>query len=429
MKTAIVVGSGAGGAAVALELARSFRVTILEEGTRFRPFSLGMPAMERMKASGLLLDERMTSLLFPPMRIRRSRQGMSLVNGRCVGGTTTLSAGNGLRMDHDLRAAGIDLDREFEELSREVPLSVEHTGGWRADTREMAAACADLGLSPRPTPKLIDFKKCRRCGRCILGCPNRAKWDASVFVDGAVRRGASLRDGCRAERVQMDGGRATGVWIRHGLKRQFLAADLVVIAAGGLGTPALLSRSGIRTEDRLFVDPVLCLAGRREGTGAQGEISMPFVVQQDSFILSPYFDYLSYFFNRAWKAPQSGVLSLMVKLADTDEGSAGHRRIRKELSTRDQAVLSGAIELCRTILLRLGVEADSLALGTVNAGHPGGAVPLAAADAATLHPAALPWNLYVADASLLPRSLGNPPILTVMALARAVGRKIQEAVA
>ena len=426
MKTAIVVGSGAGGATVARELAGRFKVTIVEEGRRFRPFSLGMPAMERLKSSGLLLDERMTSLLFPPMRIRRSRQGMSLVNGRCIGGTTTISAGNALRMDHDLRAIGIDLDREFEELYREVPVSADHATRWRADTREMFGACSDLGLSPRATPKLIDFRKCRRCGRCILGCPTGAKWDVRGFVDQAVSRGARLLEGCRVERIQMEGTRATGVWVRHGLARRFLRADLVVIAAGGLGSPAILSRSGIRTEDRLFVDPVLCLAGRREGTGAQGEISMPFVVQQDSFILSPYFDYLSYFYNRAWRQPESGILSLMVKLADSSGGSAGPAGIRKELSARDRAVLSAGIELCRKILVRLGVDPRTLALGTVNAGHPGGTVPLTSRDAASLHPSPLPANVYVSDASLLPRSIGNPPILTVMALAKAIGRKISE---
>jgi choline dehydrogenase-like flavoprotein len=429
MKSAIVVGSGAGGAAVARELAGSFHVTILEEGRGFRPFSLGMPAMERLKSTGLLLDERMTSLLFPPMRIRRSRQGMALVNGRCIGGTTTISAGNALRMDDDLREIGIDLDREFVELAREVPVSADHARGWRADTKELFGACADLGLSPRPTPKLIDFKKCRRCGRCILGCPSGAKWDARRFVDDAVGRGATLEDGSRVERIQVENRRASGVWMSRGGRRRFLGADLVVIAAGGLGTPVILAKSGIPTAEALFVDPVLCLAGRREGTGAGGEISMPFVVQQDSFILSPYFDYLSYFFNRGWKRPQSGILSLMVKLADSSRGYAGPGRIRKGLSTRDRDVISGGIELCRKILLRLGVDPGSLALGTVNAGHPGGSVPLGPQDADSLHPSQLPANVYVADASLLPRSIGNPPILTVMALARAVGRKIQEAAA
>jgi choline dehydrogenase-like flavoprotein len=354
---------------------------------------------------------------------------MALVNGRCIGGTTTISAGNALRMDRDLKEIGVDLDSEFEELSSEVPQSTEHARGWRADTRELFARCKDMGLAPRPAPKMIDSRKCRRCGRCILGCPTGAKWDARGVVDQAIARGARILSGHRVERVSFEGKRAAGVWVVHCGRRTLMRADLIILAAGGLDSPAILARSGIPCEDRLFVDPVLCVAGRRDGTGPQGEISMPFVIQRDSYIISPYFDYLSFFYNRKWRRPGSSILSLMVKLADSSEGASGAQRISKELTQRDQVNLAEAAGLCRTILLRLGLREESLVTGTVNAGHPGGMVPLTPADAASLHPARLPANLYVADASLLPRSLGNPPILTVMALAKAVGKKVREAAA
>ena len=420
----IVVGTGAGGAAVARELAGSFDVTILEEGREFRPLSLGIPVMEGLKASGLLLDERMTSALFPPMRIRRSAEGMPIVNGRCVGGTTTISAGNGLRMDKGLREIGIDLDGEFRALSREVAVSADHAGGWRADTRDLFDACKRAGLDPRPAPKLIDFRKCKKCGRCILGCPSGAKWDARSFVSQAVEKGARLLEGHRVDRIEMEGKRAVGVWTANG--RQLFLADVIVLAAGGLGTPVILQRSGVPCVDRLFVDPVLCLAGRRKGTGPVGEISMPFVAQADGYILSPYFDYLSFLFNRSWKRPAGSVLSFMVKLADSCQGSCGPGGIRKALTREDQEALSSAVQICRKILVSAGVNEDTLVLGKVNAGHPGGMVPLGPQDAGSLHPSRLPGNLYVADASLLPKSLGNPPILTVMALAKAVARKIKE---
>jgi len=38
----------------------------------------------------------------------------------------------------------------------------------------------------------------------------------------------------------------------------------------------------------------------------------------------------------------------------------------------------------------------------------------------TLHHADLQDNLYIADATLLPRSMGNPPMLTIMALAKKI---------
>ena len=47
-------------------------------------------------------------------------------------------------------------------------------------------------------------------------------------------------------------------------------------------------------------------------------------------------------------------------------------------------------------------------------------LPLTAAEKDTLHHTFLPDNLYVADASLLPESMGNPPILTIMALAKKI---------
>lgn len=68
----------------------------------------------------------------------------------------------------------------------------------------------------------------------------------------------------------------------------------------------------------------------------------------------------------------------------------------------------------------MGVPGEKQFLGTLNAGHPGGMLPLTAAEKDSLHPAVLPENLYVADATLLPESMGNPPILTIMALAMKI---------
>lgn len=422
---AIVVGSGAGGAAAARELQGAYQVTILEAGGGFRPLAMPFRSMERLRNSGLLFDARAIGLAFPFMNVRKGTEGMLVVNGRGTGGTTTLSTGNALRLDDGLRTLGIRLDAEFEELGREVPQSTEHRARWTPATRSLYAACESLGLQPRPTPKMIDFGRCRRCGRCVLGCPNGAKWDSRRFLEEAVAKGARLETGWRVRRVVIDDGKAVGVVARRGLRTAFLPADLVVVAAGGLGTPAILGRSGIQCEPRLFVDPVLCVAAPWPASGQRREIPMPFVVQRSGYIVSPYFDFVSWLFDRRWRRSADGMLGLMIKLADTERGSVssrGRERIDKSLTETDRQRLAKAVELCTAIFEKLGVDRRTVFLGTLNAGHPGGMLPLTATEAETLHPDRLPPNLYVADASLLPASLGAPPILTIMALAMRIGR-------
>ena len=70
----------------------------------------------------------------------------------------------------------------------------------------------------------------------------------------------------------------------------------------------------------------------------------------------------------------------------------------------------------------MGAAPEDVVLGAVNAGHPGGMLPLTRDSAASFHDGRLPDNVYVADASLFPESLGNPPILTIVAMAKRIGR-------
>jgi choline dehydrogenase-like flavoprotein len=170
------------------------------------------------------------------------------------------------------------------------------------------------------------------------------------------------------------------------------------------------------------VDPVLCVAGLRKKVSLQNEISMPFVVQRDRYILAPYIDYLSYFFNRDWRHPLEDVVSLMIKLADTPAGHVKGRTISAGLSGIDRTRISEGVDLCAEVLRRFGIKDAEMFLGTMNAGHPGGMLPLTAREAASLHHARLPENLYVADATLFPDSLGNPPILTIIALAKRISK-------
>ncbi|HYE08744.1 MAG TPA: GMC oxidoreductase, partial [Patescibacteria group bacterium] len=135
---------------------------------------------------------------------------------------------------------------------------------------------------------------------------------------------------------------------------------------------------------------------------------------------------LSFFFNKNWSYPASDTITLMIKLADSNSGSIDSRYIKKTLSGIDKERLQEGVQLCMEILSRYGISKDSIFLGTINAGHPGGMLPLTEQEAETFHNPKLPANLYVADATLFPESLGNPPILTIMAMAKRIGKIISE---
>lgn len=422
MRKAVVVGSGAGGAAAARDLAGAFAVTILEAGGEFRPFGWPLDRAAGLKRLGLLFNEKEIEIIFPAMRVDKTAEGMVLISGRATGGTTTLSCGNALRMDASLKRLGIDLSPEFEELARDIPVSADHERLWREPTRRLFAIFAAMGLDPRPLPKMGRYELCRSCGRCVLGCPHGVKWDSRAFLADARARGAGLMTGCRVEKLLVRGGRAEGVVVKKGRRRLVIQADLVVLAAGGMGTPPLLERSGIPVEPRLFVDPVLCLAAEWKDARQDREIPMPFASQRDGYILSPYFDHLSFFFNKNWPTPAGNILSLMVKLADSASGRATGTGVDKILTAEDKAGLEEGAALCADILGRMGVPGDRMFFGTLNAGHPGGMVPLTTRDASSFHPERLPENVYVADASLFPASLGNPPIWTIMALAKRIAK-------
>ncbi len=414
----IIIGSGAGGAMAAHMLAGQCDVTVLEAGRSFQPLALPLDMLAALRATGLYLDERMIQLLLPSMRIDR-QQEMVMVYGRGVGGTTTLATGNAVRADDALKRIGIHLDGEFEELERELPITTEHQRYWSTVTRQTFQVMQQMGFDPQPMPKFLRTKLCRLCGHCSIGCPTRAKWDARELLEG-IR----VLTGCRVTHVDTGDGKVRKVYASRGLRSFTFEADVVIVAAGGYGTPDILRASGIGCQPSLFVDPVLCVAAPMAGARQQHQLLMPFVSRRDKYIISPYMDWLSFFFNRAWRKPMDGMVSLMIKWADVEQGDVHHQKMNKKLTALDRQRLQQGVDDCREILLRMGANERDIFLGTLNAGHPGGMLPLTSAEASTLHSPLLPDNLYVCDATILPASMGLPPMLTIMALAKRIAKMI-----
>ena len=371
-----------------------------------------------LRPTGLYFNERLISLILPNMRIAKTPNQV-VVYGRGLGGTTTLAKGNAIRADKELKAIGINLDEEFESLYAELPITTDHQRYWSKTTRRTFEAMQALGFDPQPMPKLLRPSECRLCGHCSIGCPHGAKWDTREWLDG-IR----VIKNCRVERLVIDDRKVQSIVARQGLRTVIHEADIVVLAAGGIGTPQVLKNSGIECPSHLFVDPVLCVAAPMASARQDRQLLMPFVSEREGYIISPYIDWLSYFFNRQWRKPMDGIVSLMIKMADEEQGDVVKGKVRKTLTDRDKAILQHGVNDCTEILLSMGAKKQDLILGTLNSGHPGGMLPLTSAEAESLHSPLLPDNLYVADASLLPQALGLPPILTIMALAKRISKNI-----
>lgn len=422
----IVVGSGAGGATAARELQfRGHRVTVLEAGEAFKPFTRRLGWAHAVKRTGLLGSERTISRFFPPLRTTRVEDGMILVWGLAPGGTTTISTGNLARGDNGLAEIGIDLAPEFQELESEIGVTETPRERWRPLSVAMFEAAEAMGLDPGPTPKLVNMARCVSCGLCELGCDTGAKWDTRRFLEDLVAKGGKLRTGAPVSRVLVEDGRVVGVQIGEGRSAEMVRTDAVVLAAGGTGTARILKASGIETSDGLWVDVVLTVGGHKEGARMLEEPPMVWYARREHYMLSPYYDLLAHFFHKPWRNRSVGDhVGMMIKLADTAEGSVdADGTVRKALTDLDRQRLAEAREDAISIMEAAGVSGPFVD-GVLNGGHLGGTVPLSKGTADSMRPSWLPEGLWVADLSLAPKASGMPTILVAAALGLRVARSI-----
>ena len=420
---AIVVGTGAGGATAARELARSgLEVVVLEAGGKFRPFTRKLSWASPLRSAGLLGDEGTISRLFPAMDARRCSEDLVLVRGMAEGGCTVVSCGNIVRADRGLREIGLDLAPEFGELERLIGVAPVPRSSWRPLTGRMFDVAQAMGLAPAPTPKAVDASKCGRCGLCELGCARGARWDSRRFLGEAVASGAVLRDRTPVNGVLVEKGRAVGVSVGRG---ETVRGDVVVLAAGAIGDARILRSSGLWAQDRLWADIVLTVGGVSEGARMLQEPPMSWFSQREGYIISPYIDILSCWFHRPWRdVPIGDRVGVMVKLADEANGAVlRDGTVAKDVTDGERDRLDAATAVVRGLMEGAGVRGPFVG-GMLNGGHLGGTVPLAREDVETMHPSALPDGLWVADLSLAPGSQGMPTMLTAAALSLRVTRRL-----
>lgn len=249
----VIVGSGAGGAPIAKELAEAgYQVVVLEEGAFYRREDFDFRPSHAL--ARLYRDAGQTVTLGLPLVV--------LPQGMTVGGTTTVNSGTCLRVPrHVLKRWHLEFGLRGvteEELNLLYAAVEEYLFVKRADP-EVAGQNAllflesarKLGYSGGFLPR--NAKDCEGYGVCAYGCPSGAKQSANVsWIPDAVRAGADVYTRCRAERVLVRGGKAVGVrghlldasGKRKGYRVE-VTARVVVIAAGALQTPSLLMHNRI----------------------------------------------------------------------------------------------------------------------------------------------------------------------------------------
>jgi cholesterol oxidase len=284
----VVIGSGYGGAIAAARLARAGRdVCVLERGREFQPGQFPRTTLEGFAEFQLDLPPEETGL-----RVGHKEDGLydfrinrdiNVVLGCGLGGTSLINANVveaprpeifNDRWPTELRARdGAIVGDLLEGMKRAhdtlgaAPYPDHAPSLLKLQGLERAAA--HVGLRVKRPELAVTFKAhasgrnaygvaqapCANCGDCVSGCNDGAKNTVAMnYLPDAKNHGAKIFTRVPVQRLS----RKNGQWRVH-CKRDWrdaieIRADIVVLAAGSLGTAEILLRSrdaGLPVSDML----------------------------------------------------------------------------------------------------------------------------------------------------------------------------------
>lgn len=423
----IVVGSGMGGAVVARELAHAGRdVLVVEVGRPPEHLGAFTDALRMYDGNAVTRTPK------------RSVEGTIIYRALVAGGSTVVACGNGVRcLEREMAELGIDLADDLAAIEAEMGVAPLGEDKLSDMGRRIRQAGEELGHPFAPMPKMLDQARCEACGACVLGCPHGAKWTALVALEEAIEHGAEVVYGVEVERVLSAEGAAIGV-AGHGQSSGFEAHGVaVVLAAGGLGTPIILSASGIDGAGTgLFIDTFVNVCGTVDEAVRSVEPTMSLVNTEfhddGGFLMAPFINY-----SRSTRLIEGGAglaarsvrhtFGMMVKTSDDPVGVVhADGTVSKPVTPADRRRLDDGAALAGDILVAAGVRRDSLPVSKPQGAHPGGTAAIGSVVDTDLQAAI--YGLFVADASVLPRTPGMPPMVTIGALARRLGRALAQSV-
>ncbi|MGH9446466.1 MAG: GMC family oxidoreductase N-terminal domain-containing protein, partial [Terriglobia bacterium] len=270
----IVVGSGYGGAIAASRLARTGqRVCVLERGREILPGDYPETAAEAM-----------SEMQFDCPRAFRGRQtglydfrvsaDLSVLQGCGLGGTSLINAGVSLRPDprvfqdprwpKEIREAPCSGLEEYYLRAGEMLRPAPYPDGLPALPKLRAlekTAQALGGVLVRPPVNVtfnaglnsagIEQAACTLCGDCVTGCNVGAKNTLLMnYLPDAKRHGAEIFTRVSVRRVELAGSKwkihyqwLDSGWEVFGAPLRMVTADLLILAAGCLGSTEILLRS------------------------------------------------------------------------------------------------------------------------------------------------------------------------------------------
>jgi choline dehydrogenase-like flavoprotein len=270
----VIVGSGAGGGAVAKELA-----PLCREGIRIAVLEWG-PKLKEEEYTGR--EAEMAEKLYFDSGGFLTRDGtMTLAFGRAYGGSTVVYTGTSIPLPEDVLARwGVpgldfaDLRRRSQKYIGENNVHLLEDERINDNNRLFLEACRRLGYRVEQFP--VNVKGCKGSGLCNLGCPNQAKQGTlRVQLPAAEAAGVEVVTNCKVERlgerecVATVANPAFGEPSRWPQGRYRIRARAIVVSAGAVNSPALLLRSPLPARlpalGRYFTaHPALILVGEHD---------------------------------------------------------------------------------------------------------------------------------------------------------------------
>jgi choline dehydrogenase-like flavoprotein len=290
-----IVGSGAGGGIAAEILTKAgLKVVLIEEGPLKTSTDFKMREADAYPQ------------LYQESAARKTKdKAINILQGRCVGGSTTVNWTSCFRtpsatLAHWQREFGLkDLTVEglapwFDAVERRLNIRY-----WDLSPNEnnklLRNAAWQLGVSVAPIRRNV--KGCWNLGYCGMGCPTNAKQSMLVTtIPAALAGGGVLAHHLRAERLLLKGARIEALECAamheagiHALPyRVRVRAKNYVLAAGAIGTPALLLRSGAPNPSgllgrRTFLHPTTVAAALMEHE-VRGYAGAPQTIYSDHYL-------------------------------------------------------------------------------------------------------------------------------------------------